>query len=157
MRYFTAETKLNSDLMKKITLLSGTISLALLSLLLVSCEKEKPLSEAIIGKWDVQTIQQVYFLQDAKKFETTYFIETDQLAYEFTSGGSIIWYEDGDVYGTSNYTLTGNKLVIEAGDEDMEWDKVSVDGNTLTWTEYETDVIDEDNFDVEINFTAARN
>jgi len=143
--------------MKKITLLSGTISLALFSLLFISCEKEKPLSEAIIGKWDVQTIQQVYYLQDAKKFETTYFMEADQLAYELTSGGSIIWYQDGDVYGTSNYSLTGSKLIIENGDQDMEWDKVSVDGNTLTWSEYETDVIDEDNFDVEIIFTAVRN
>ena len=143
--------------MKKITLLSGAISLALISLLFVSCEKEKPLSEAIIGKWDVQTVQQVYYLQDVKEFETTFFMKPGQLAYEFTSGGSIILYQDGDVFGTSNYTLTGNKLIIEAGDQDMEWDKVSVDGNTLTWTEYETDVINEENFDVEVNFTATGN
>jgi hypothetical protein len=143
--------------MKKITLLSGAISLALISLLFVSCEKEKPLSEAIIGKWDVQTVQQVYYLQDVKEFETTFFMKPGQLAYEFTSGGSIILYQDGDVFGTSNYSLTGNKLIIEAGDQDMEWDKVSVDGNTLTWTEYETDVINEENFDVEVNFTATGN
>ncbi len=143
--------------MKKITLLSGAISLALISLLFVSCEKEKPLSEAIIGKWDVQTVQQVYYAQDVKEFETTYFLKTDDLAYEFTSGGSVIWYQDGDVYGTSNYTLTGNKLIIEAGDEDIEWDKVSIDGNTLTWSLYETDVIDEVNFDVELIFTAVKN
>jgi hypothetical protein len=143
--------------MKKITLLSGAISLALISLLFVSCEKEKPLSEAIIGKWDVQTVQQVYYLQDVKEFGTTFFMKPGQLAYEFTSGGSIILYQDGDVFGTSNYSLTGNKLIIEAGDQDMEWDKVSVDGNTLTWTEYETDVINEENFDVEVNFTATGN
>ncbi len=131
-------------MMKKIISLSWAVSLAMISLMFVSCEKEKPLSEAIIGKWDVQTVQQVYYLQDVKEFETTYFMKPGQLGYEFTAGGSIILYQDGDVYGTTDYTLTGNKLTIEAGDQDIEWDKVSVDGNTLTWTEYETDVINED-------------
>jgi len=143
--------------MKKITLLSGTLALALISLVFVSCEKEKPLSEAIIGKWDVQTVQQVFYIQDEKEFETTFFLKTDELAYEFTSGGSIILYEDGDVYGTSNYTLTGNKLIIEAFDQDMEWENVSVDNDVLTWMESGTDIIDEVTYDVEIIFTAVRN
>jgi hypothetical protein len=143
--------------MKKITLLSGTISLALLSLMFVSCEKEKPLSEAIIGKWEVQTEQQIYYLQSVKKFESTFFYVTDELAYEFTGGGSIILYLDGESQGLLPFTLNGNTLTIETGGTDMVWKNVSIDKNTLTWSESGTDTVNDVTYNVEIIYTAARN
>lgn len=157
MLYFTTENKLNIYSMKKITLLSGAISLALISFLFVSCDKEKPLSEAIIGKWEIQTEQHIYYLQNVKKFESTYFYVADELAYEFTSGGSIILYVDGDSYGMLNYTLNGSKLTVEMGDDDMIWENVSISDNVLTWSESGTDVMDEVTYDVDIIYTAAKN
>ncbi len=156
MRYFTIENKLNSYLMKKITLLSGAISLALISLLFVSCDKEKPLGEAIVGKWAVQTEQHIYFLQSVKKFESTYFYQADELAYEFTSGGSIILYVDGASYGMLTYTLNGSTLTIDTGDSDMVWENVSVSDNVLTWSESGTDIVNEVTYNVDIIYTAAK-
>lgn len=142
--------------MKKITLLSGTISLALVSLLIVSCEKEKPLSEAITGKWEIQTEQHVYYLQNVKKFESTFFYEADELAYEFTGGGSIILYLNGESQGLLPFSLVGNTLIIETGLIDVEWKNVSINDNVLTWSESGTDIVDEVTYDVDIIYTAAK-
>ncbi len=157
MRYFASEYKLKYHLMKKIKLISGIILLAVFSSLLVSCDKEKPLSEAILGKWSVQTEQHIFYLQNVKKFESTYFYEGDEIAYEFTGGGSIILYVEGESMGILPYSLNGNTITIGNGSEEMEWKNVSVDENVLTWTETGTDIVDEETYNVEIIFAAARN
>ena len=143
--------------MKKITLLAGALSFAFISLLLVSCEKEKPLSEAIIGKWEVQTEQQIFYLQNVKKFESTFYYEADELAYEFTGGGTIILYVDGESMGILPYTLNGSTITLGAGDSEMEWENVSVNDDVLTWMQTGTDIVNEETYNVEIIFTAARN
>ena len=143
--------------MKKITLLAGALSFAFISLLLVSCEKEKPLSEAIIGKWEVQTEQQIFYLQNVKKFESTFYYEADELAYEFTGGGTIILYIDGESMGILPYTLNGSTITLGAGDSEMEWENVSVNDDVLTWMQTGTDIVNEETYNVEIIFTAASN
>ena len=143
--------------MKRITLLAGALSFALISLLLVSCEKEKPLSEAIIGKWEVQTEQQIFYLQNVKKFESTFYYEADELAYEFTGGGTIILYIDGESMGILPYTLNGSTITLGAGDSEMEWENVSVNDDVLTWMQTGTDIVNEETYNVEIIFTAASN
>jgi hypothetical protein len=157
MRYFAREYKLNYHLMKKNKSISGIILLATVSCLLVSCNKEKPLNEAIIGKWNVQTEQQVFYLQNVKKFESTYFYEGDEIAYEFTGGGTIILYVDGESMGMLPYSINGNTITVGSGGSEMEWKNVSIDENVLTWTETGTDVIDEETYNVEIIFTAVSN
>jgi len=142
--------------MKKITTISGLLTLSMTLLLLSSCEKEKPLPEAIIGKWEVKSEQRIFYLQNVKKFESTYYYEADELAFEFTGGGSIIVYEDGQSVGMLSYTITGSTLIIETGSTDWEWDSVSVDGNTLTWKETGTDTLDEVTYNVELIFTANK-
>lgn len=142
--------------MKKISFLTGTLTLALMTMMLSSCEEDKPLEEAIIGKWSVQTEQQIYYLQNVKKFESTYYYQADEIAFEFTSGGSMIFYQDGDVYGMTTFSINGSTLIIETGDIDMEWEGVSINDNTMTWKETGTDVIDEDTYNVEIIYTAVK-
>jgi hypothetical protein len=142
--------------MKKISFLTGTLSLALMTMMLSSCEEDKPLDEAIIGKWSVQTEQQIYYLQNVKKFESTYYYQADEIAFEFTSGGSMIFYQDGDVYGMTTFRINGSTLIIETGDSDMEWEGVSINDNTMTWKETGTDVIDEETYNVEIIYTAVK-
>jgi hypothetical protein len=143
--------------MKKITLLSGILALAVTSLVFVSCNKEKPLSEAIIGNWEVQTEQQVFYLQNVKKFESTYFYVGDELAYEFTGGGSIILYVDGESLGMLPYTISGSTITVGTGAEEIEWKNVSIDDDVLTWMDSGTDIIDEETYNVEIIFTAVKN
>lgn len=143
--------------MKKIKSITGIILLALFSSLMVSCDKEKPLTEAIIGKWNVQTEQHIFYLQNIKKFESTYFYVGDEIAYEFTGGGSIILYVDGESMGMLPYSINGNTITLGGGDAEMEWKNVSVDDKVLTWIETGTDVVDEETYNVEIIFTAAKN
>ena len=123
---------------------------------ITSCEKDKPLNEAIIGYWEVQTEQQIYYLENAKKFEYTYYFESGELAYEFTGAGSIINYSDGDVYGMTTFAISGNEIIIEGGDTDFIWKEVSADSKTLTWMETSTEISGEITYDVEIIYTAVK-
>jgi hypothetical protein len=142
--------------MNKKTFIPGLLALALFAFSFTSCEKDKPLTEAIIGKWDVQKEQQVYSKQNVSKFEYIYYYEADDLAFEFTTGGTIIIYQYGDIFGTSTYTIAANKLTIEMGTTDMVWNNVVTNENTLSWTESGTDMVDEITYDVDINYTAAK-
>lgn len=137
--------------MKKLLFIPAIILIAL-----AACKKEKPLNEAIIGKWGVQTQQQVYYLGTVKKFEYTYFYPADSLVFEFTEGGSIVMYLDGDVYGMSTFTLNGNTLTIENGTTDIDWNDVSVNGNTLTWKESTTEQFDQDMYNLDIIYVANK-
>jgi len=142
--------------MKKRTFIPVLIPVAFVALMLTSCEKDKPITEAIIGNWEVQTEKQTYSQQNVTKFEYTYYYDVQELAFEFTSGGSVINIIDGDVFGMTTYSFSGNNLILELGDEDLIMENVSVDGNTLTWTQSGTDVVGEEFFDVEILYTATK-
>lgn len=121
-----------------------------------SCEKEKSLEEAIIGRWEVQSEQQIYYLDGDKKFEYIFYYEAGETEYEFTSGGSIIRYYMDDVDGMSTFTITGSIITIENGDNDIDWEKTSIDGSTLTWTQTGTEVIDDLTYTVEIVYKAIK-
>jgi hypothetical protein len=140
-----------SEMEKKI-FIPGMLSLALISFALTSCEDEKPLSELIIGKWDVQTVRIVDYQNDVKKSEILYYLEADEMAIQFASGGTGISYENGDVYGMFNWTLNGNTVVLGT---DTEW-TVTIDGDTLIWSYTETEVIDTVTHRYEYFFTAQR-
>jgi hypothetical protein len=127
-----------------------------LALAMTSCEKDKTLDEAIIGRWEVKSEQQIYTLDGVKKFVYTFYYEAGEVEYEFTSGGSIIRYYMDDVDGMSTYTISGTTLTIENGDSDIDWDKTSVDGTTLTWSQTGTEVIDEVTYNVEVIYIAAK-
>lgn len=141
-------------MMKKLNLIPGLL-FVLVPLTITSCEKEKPLSEAIVGKWKVQSERQVFNYENVKKFEYTYYYETDDMAYEFTGGGSVIQYISGEAAGTTTFTLNGNTVIIETGDEDIEWE-ITIDGDTLTWVYAETKVIENMTYLVDYYFTATR-
>lgn len=138
--------------MKKKIFIPGMLSLALISFALTSCEDEKPLSELIIGKWDVQTVRIVDYQNDVKKSEILYYLEADEMAIQFASGGTGISFENGDVYGMFNWTLNGNTVVLGT---DTEW-TVTIDGDTLIWSYTETEVIDTVTHRYEYFFTAQR-
>jgi hypothetical protein len=145
--------------MKKQAYITGLLFI-FLTLALTSCKKDDQLptsvGDLIIGKWEMQNVRQVYYLDNVKKFEYIYYYEPDDLAYEFTDGGSIIQYRFGDLYGMTTFTLNDNLIIIENGDVDIEWANVTTDGNTLTWMETGTEVINEVTYDVEYYSTATK-
>jgi len=135
-----------------------TILTALFAIALsfTSCEEdEKPLSETLVGKWEVESERQLYSIGNDKKFEYIFYYDPEELAFEFTAGGSIIVYQGGEVYSMP-YALSGNTLTIETAGGNMVWKNVTVAGNTLSWSEFVTDVINQITYSVEIIYTTAK-
>ena len=144
--------------MKKQVYITGLLFI-FLTLALTSCKKDDQpasLGDLIIGKWEMQNMRQVYYLDNVKKFEYIYYYETDDLAYEFTDGGSIIQYRYGDINGTTTFTLNDNLVIIENGDVYIEWADVTVNGNTLNWKQTGTETHNEVVYDVEYYSTATK-
>lgn len=107
-------------------------------LFLTSCEKEKPLSEAIIGKWEVVSMQVITYENNVRKAEATVYLEANEMRYQFIDGGSGIFWDGDDDYLFS-WTLTGNQITIsDLYAEDMVVN-ASVDNDILSWTNKEID------------------
>ena len=123
--------------MKNKSVISG-IMIPVILFLLTSCEKEKPMSEAIIGKWEVVSLQQITYENNVKKAEMTVYLGANEMRYQFIDGGSGIFWDKEDDYLFS-WTLTGNQITIsDLYTEDMVVN-ASVDNDVLTWSYKETD------------------
>ena len=120
-----------------------------------SCEKEVPLSEAVIGKWEVQSIRAVTSLEGVKKSETTVYLEPQELALQFADDGAGIWYENGETSGLFEWELSGSTMTIMYGLNSIDWD-IKIDGNTLVWSYTDTEDIDEVTYDLEYFYTAKK-
>ena len=129
--------------------------LILLFLGMSSCEKEIPLSEAIIGKWEVQSIRAVTSQAGVKKSETTIYLESEELAVQFADDGAGIWYENGETSGLFDWELSGSTVTIMFGINSIDWD-IKIDGNTLIWSYTETEVIDQVTYDLEYFYTSKK-
>ena len=120
-----------------------------------SCEKEIPLSEAIIGKWEVQSVRAVTSQAGVKKSETTIYLESEELAVQFADDGAGIWYENGETSGLFDWELSGSTVTIMFGINSIDWD-VEIDGNTLIWSYTDTEVIDQVTYDLEYFYTSKK-
>jgi hypothetical protein len=135
-----------------------SVSVLIISLfvfLLASCEKEKPLSEQIIGKWNVQSIQQVNYENNVKVSETTIFLKTDEYAIQFVDGGSGIQYQDGAIAGAFEWVLTGSIIRITGGNNIYNW-TITIDNNTLIWSYTNSEVVNGTTNKYEFFYTAIR-
>jgi hypothetical protein len=120
--------------MKKLLLFSAIFLVSV-----TSCKKDTPLSEAIIGKWNVTSITQVTYKNSVKKDLYTVYLDNNEEAYEFASSGTGIFYENGDVYGLFSWSLSGNTLTITGSS--YTW-KITIDNDILEWTYSLTDDTD---------------
>jgi hypothetical protein len=120
--------------MKKLLLLSAIFLVSV-----ASRKKETPLSEAIIGKWNVISKTQVTYSNSVKQDLYTAYLKDNEEAYEFASSGTAIYYKDGDVYGTFSWTLNGNIMTIPGATS--TW-KFTIDNDILEWTFSATDDTD---------------
>jgi hypothetical protein len=133
--------------MKKLLLLSATFLV-----LVTSCKKETPLSEAIIGKWNVISKTQVTYINSVKQDLYTAYLKDNEEAYEFASSGTAIFYKGGVVYGTFSWTLNGDIMTIPGATS--TW-KFTIDNDILEWTFSATDDTDP-TISYEITYSAKR-
>ena len=124
--------------------------------LLTSCEKKDlPLNDQLIGKWEVQSIQQVNFENNVKISETTIFLKTNEYSIQFVDGGTGIQFQDGAIVGAFTWTLSGQTLRITGGTSIWDWG-ISINSNTLVWSYSESEVVDTITKKYEYYYTAGK-
>ena len=126
-----------------------------ISLLLTSCEKELPVSEAIIGRFEVISYKYIVYENNVKKSEVTMFLEPDEMEIQFAEGGAGLMYEFGQLSGNFAWSLSGNTMTAQFGDETYTWE-ITIDGDTLIWSYIETEMKDNINYKYEFFYTASR-
>ena len=104
----------------------------LITLVMTSCKKEVPLSEAIIGQWEVQEKTVIIYENDIKKELITDFLGANEEVYQFAEGGTGIYNENGDIVGLFSWTLNGNTLTFQ-GTTDIEY-SATIDNDILIWS-----------------------
>ena len=143
--------------MKKSLSVPGLLILFLI-IISISCKKDntiQSLDEQIIGKWDVQSIQQVSYEDDVKVSETTVFLKPDELSFQFAEGGTGIQYQDGEVAGVFSWEITDGTMHLEVGDQVLEV-AVTIENNILVWSYPETEVLNEITYKYEFFYSAKR-
>ncbi|MBG0861027.1 MAG: hypothetical protein IQL11_16125 [Bacteroidales bacterium] len=135
--------------------LTASLLSGLLLMTLISCEKEKPLAEAIIGRWELHTVKQVTYEDEVKVSELIVYSKPDEMEIQFAEGGSGIMYTNGNISGVFTWILEGNMVTLTGGTETLEW-TVSVDEDTIVWSYTESEVINNVSYKYEYFFTAIR-
>mgnify|MGYP007088140008 CR=1 FL=1 len=123
--------------------------------LMTSCEKELPLGEALIGRWEVLSYKYIIYENNVKKSEVTMFLEPDEMELQFAEGGAGLMYEGGLLAGNFSYTLSGSTLTVQFGDGSYQWD-VTIEDDTLVWSYEETETEENKIYKYEFFYTAKR-
>jgi hypothetical protein len=140
--------------MKRFTSLSVITAITFL-FLLTGCEKKVPLSEAIIGRWEVQSYKYIIYENNVKKSEITMFLETNEMELQFAEGGAGLMYESGQLSGNFTWSLSGSTLTVQFGDGTHLWE-ITIDKDTLVWTYTESEVENNITYKYEFFYTAVR-
>jgi len=146
--------KLNYQLMKKLSSIP-LAAIIILSSLLISCEKELPLDEAIIGRWEVQSYKYVIYENNVKKSEVTIFMEPDEMEIQFAEGGAGLMYEFGQLAGNFSWSLTGSTVSAYFGDGTFTWE-ITIENDTLVWSYDDSEVENNITYRYEFFYTAVR-
>ena len=106
---------------------------------IAGCEKdkEKPLDELILGKWEKQSAYYAFYENNVKTGEQGDTFDPNEYVYEVLKGGTGNIYEDGTITQTFTWTLVGTSLTIENPNELTEGD-ISIENNILTLEGTET-------------------
>ena len=140
--------------MKRIYSIS-LITAIILGFLTTSCEKDLPLDEAIIGRWEVISYKYIIYENNVKKSEVTNFLEADEMEIQFAEGGAGLMYEAGQLTGNFSYTLSGSTVTAEFGNGTFTW-QVTIEDDTLIWTYTESEVENSITYKYEFFYTAVR-
>jgi len=137
-RNLRSETNMKT-VMKRLTRIIVPIVMILM-LQLTSCEKEKPLSEMIIGKWEVETVTQVYYKDNIKETAIIYYYQPNDMTVQFVEGGSGIVTENGVPIFPFTWTLNSNVVTLMSGNEMLQWE-LKFDNDNLLWSFSQTEII----------------
>ncbi|MZP56080.1 MAG: hypothetical protein GT600_11590 [Bacteroidales bacterium] len=122
--------------MKKLNLYP-VVFLSLILLTFTSCEKDKPLAEAIIGTWEIQDRTVVVYENGIKKESHTEYLEADEMVFQFVSGGTGIYYEYTSNH-VFNWALANATLVISNLFEEDLQAELTIDGDVMILSYDET-------------------
>jgi hypothetical protein len=126
--------------MKRLFSVPVLISAAMISLL-ISCKKEAPLNEAIIGRWEVSSYSYDVYQNNVKTQTVTNYMKSTEMVVQFAEGGAGIIYQFGDLAANFTWTLSSNHLTLNMGDQVLSWD-ITIDNDKLEWTYSEVDTQD---------------
>jgi hypothetical protein len=105
---------------------------------LTSCEKEKPLSELMIGKWEVEYITQVIYQNKVLHAEIKQYMSEGDLSMQLINGGSGIYSDAGEDYLFS-WTFDGKSItIVNLFTEPAVWN-VEMNGDKFVWSYTGTD------------------
>lgn len=114
------------------------VFLSLILMTFTSCEKDKPLAEAIIGTWEIQERTIIVYENGIKKESHTEYLEATEMIFQFVSGGTGIYYEYTSNH-VFNWALSGANLVISnLDDADLQM-RLTIDGDVMVFSYDETD------------------
>jgi len=130
-------------------------AILLLSSLVTSCKKELPLDEAIIGKWEVTSYKYIIYQNNVKKSEVTIYPESGEMAVQFAEEGVGIMYEDNQMSGNFNWTLSGSTLTLIFSNGTFTWD-ITIDEDILVWSYSESEAEGDINYEYEFFYNANR-
>ena len=123
--------------MKKL-ILTPVFIISLALLFLTSCEKEKPLSELIIGKWEVEYVTQVIYENNVLKAEYKEYLNENKITMQLVSGGTGIYSESNEDYLFS-WTFDGTSItILNLSQDTLVWN-LKMDGDKLVWSYNATD------------------
>jgi len=131
------------------------ITAIILTSLMTSCEKELPLDEAIIGRWEVISYKYILYENNVKRSEVTMFLEADEMELQFAEGGAGLMYNSGQLAGNFSWTLTGNTLTAIFSNANYVW-QITIEKDTLVWSYTESEVENNITFKYEFFYTAVR-
>jgi len=131
------------------------ITAIILGFLTASCEKELPLDEAIIGRWEVISYRYVIYENNVKRSEVTNFLDPDEMEIQFAEGGAGLMYEGGQLTGNFGYTLSGSTVTAEFGNGILTW-QITIEDDTLVWTYSESETENNITYKYEFFYTAVR-
>lgn len=123
--------------MKKL-ILTPVFIISLSLLFLTSCEKEKPLSDLIIGKWEVEYVTQVIYENNVLKAEYKEYLTENKITMQLVTGGTGIYSESNEDYLFS-WTFKGTSItILNLSQDTLVWD-LKMDGDKLVWSYNATD------------------
>lgn len=124
--------------------------------LFTSCKKDPPLAEAIIGKWEVQSYKYVIYQNSVMKQEVSFYLEPGEMAIQFAEEGVGIMYENNEMAGNFNWSLSGTNVTLTFANGPVTW-SINIDDDILVWSYTESETEGSISFDYEFFYTAKKN
>jgi hypothetical protein len=105
--------------MKKIFSFTSIV-IAAIALITISCEKTP--EELLIGKWEVQYVDVMGYVNNVLVIDSTATYDPGEMQLEFFEGGTGKEYENGDLNDTFTWVVNGDKVTVTvSGSDPMEF------------------------------------